>query len=79
MLHARYSVQRSRREERQNHEINSTSQQSVLLFMPAQKAKLTDLGSMNGCFVNDTRIQGNSVPLNTGDLIKFGYDTATYR
>lgn len=52
---------------------------TTLLSMPAQKAKLTDLGSMNGCFVNDTRIQGNSVPLNTGDLIKFGYDTATYR
>lgn len=61
-----------------DHAINSTSQQHSC-SMPAQKAKLTDLGSMNGCFVNDTRIQGNSVPLNTGDLIKFGYDTATYR
>ena len=43
-----------------------------------RQAKLEDLGSLNGCFVNDTRVQGGRVPLKTGDLVKFGYDTATY-
>jgi len=51
----------------------------IVVKNPARRdAVIEDLGSLNGCFVNDTRVKGQKLPLKTGDLIKFGYDAATY-
>ncbi|GIQ82714.1 hypothetical protein KIPB_003902, partial [Kipferlia bialata] len=38
-----------------------------------------DLGSRNGTFCNDVRLHDCDTRLSDGDLLKFGYDTATYR
>ena len=58
--------------------ISSRHARIVVKNAARRKANLEDLGSLNGCFVNDSRVQGDKMPLKTGDMIKFGYDTATY-
>lgn len=44
-----------------------------------QRARIVDLNSMNGTFVNDGRIQDGACPLRSGDTVRFGYDKETYR
>ncbi|RYE84406.1 MAG: FHA domain-containing protein, partial [Methanosarcinales archaeon] len=41
-------------------------------------ARLVDLGSLNGCFVNDDRVHNASADLRSGDVIRFGYDKDVY-
>ncbi len=42
-------------------------------------ARLVDLNSLNGCFVNDARVHNDAAPLASGDVLKFGYDVDSYR
>jgi pSer/pThr/pTyr-binding forkhead associated (FHA) protein len=46
--------------------------------VPSQRAKLLDLNSLNGCFVNDVRFQNAAVDVKPGDRIRFGYDPAEF-
>jgi len=53
---------------------------AVLKFdQTGEHATLEDLNSRNGCFVNDTRLSNSSRLLYHGDVIRFGYDVASYR
>ena len=40
---------------------------------------ITDLDSRNGTFVNDNRLLNTSSPLGFGDVLRFGYDIASFR
>ena len=42
-------------------------------------ATLVDLNSLNGCFVNEVRVQAAECPLQQGDVIRFGYDEESFR
>ena len=42
-------------------------------------AAVVDLNSLNGCFVNDVRVQAGSLELHAGDVLRFGYDSESYR
>lgn len=44
-----------------------------------RSAYLLCLHSLNGTFVNDARVHHDQVPLHSGDVIRFGYDTESYR
>jgi len=44
----------------------------------AQVAKLIDLGSTNGTFVDEIRVTDSSAPLKHGSVIRFGYDKEQY-
>ena len=52
---------------------------AVLCVLRVQKAKIVDLSSLNGTFVNDARVQNSAVNLASGDAIRFGYDPMVYR
>ena len=55
---------------------NSVSlQHAKLLVHPFRPgvAKLVDLGSRNGCFLNESRVHGVAAELHSGDTIRFGY------
>jgi hypothetical protein len=43
------------------------------------KMVVTDLGSRNATFVNEVRLLGSSRAVAWGDVVRFGYDTVTYR
>jgi pSer/pThr/pTyr-binding forkhead associated (FHA) protein len=43
------------------------------------KMVVTDLGSRNATFVNEVRLLGSSRAVAFGDVVRFGYDTVTYR
>ena len=43
------------------------------------RARLHDLGSLNGTFLNDARVQGTHAELKSGDSLRLGYDTTIYR
>jgi hypothetical protein len=43
------------------------------------KMVVTDLGSRNATFVNEVRLLGSSRAVAFGDVLRFGYDTVTYR
>lgn len=48
----------------------------ILVDNPSQ---ILDLNSLNGVFVNGTKVIGGSHDIVTGDVIQFGYDPAQYR
>ena len=48
------------------------------LRVHADGAALRDLGSRNGCFVNEHRLQASEERLALGDRIRFGFDKATW-
>jgi len=51
----------------------SISKQHARLDLTGGNPVLTDLGSTNGTFVNDTKLDPNvPTPLNDGDLVSFG-------
>ena len=41
-------------------------------------AALRDLGSLNGCFINNVRIKAQREPLRHGDNVRFGFDTRVW-
>jgi hypothetical protein len=41
-------------------------------------ASLRDLGSLNGCFINNVRIKGQREPLRHGDNVRFGFDARVW-
>ena len=43
------------------------------------RARLVDLGSLNGTFLNDARVQGTHAELQSGDSLRLGYDATIYR
>jgi len=43
------------------------------------KMVVTDMGSRNATFVNEVRLLGSNRPVSWGDVVRFGYDTVTYR
>jgi len=43
------------------------------------KMVVTDLGSRNATFVNEVRLLGSSRAVAWGDVVRFGYDSVTYR
>eukprot|EP01138_Halocafeteria_seosinensis_P008375 gb/GECG01008558.1/.p1 GENE.gb/GECG01008558.1/~~gb/GECG01008558.1/.p1 ORF type:complete len:1402 (+),score=208.38 gb/GECG01008558.1/:1-4206(+) len=52
-----------------------------LIVRPGSKkrAKLIDVGSTNGTFVNQTLLKNTTAELNSGDIIRFGFDAVQYR
>lgn len=58
---------------------NSLRGSSFALDLRLQRARIVDLNSMNGTFVNDGRIHDGACPLRSGDTVRFGYDKETYR
>eukprot|EP00741_Cyanophora_paradoxa_P025362 tig00000367_g24481.t1 len=47
--------------------------------LPRDGAVLYDVGSTNGTWVNEQHIKQGSIPLESGDIIRFGYDVDWYR
>lgn len=43
-----------------------------------RQAVLRDLGSLNGCFVNNVRIKGQREVLSHGDNVRFGFDSRVW-
>ena len=43
------------------------------------KMVVTDLGSRNATFVNEVRLLGSNRVVSWGDVVRFGYDSVTYR
>ena len=44
----------------------------------ADGAALRDLGSRNGCFINEHRLHNAEERLSVGDRLRFGFDKATW-
>lgn len=62
--------------------IDSKSVSSVharLLFNGPSDSVLIDLNSRNGTFVNDVHFRNKDTPITHGDIVRFGYDVASYR
>ena len=43
-----------------------------------RQAALRDLGSLNGCFINNDRLRGQRQVLTHGDNIRFGFDAKVW-
>jgi pSer/pThr/pTyr-binding forkhead associated (FHA) protein len=41
-------------------------------------AALRDLGSLNGCFLNNVRLRDTREPLRHGDNVRFGFDSRVW-
>ncbi|GKT28131.1 hypothetical protein ADUPG1_000448 [Aduncisulcus paluster] len=60
-------------------ENRSVSQNHALLrFQSPTRAFLRDLKSTNGTMVNEKRVKGESILLNDGDVVKFGYSPGSF-
>ncbi|SNT22181.1 FHA domain-containing protein [Noviherbaspirillum humi] len=54
------------------HQVQYLSRRHAHIFLKAGAPFIEDLGSTNGTFVNDERLEERAVPLKDGDVISFG-------
>lgn len=69
----------SRYREQYPHHVNYISRRHAHIFLKNGAPFIEDLGSTNGTFIGDKRLEEHAVALNDGDLLAFGGHHLVYR
>jgi pSer/pThr/pTyr-binding forkhead associated (FHA) protein len=69
----------SRYKDEHPHQLNYVSRRHAHIFLKGGAPFIEDLGSTNGTFVADTRLNEHAVPLEDGDVLAFGGNHFVYK